>query len=295
MSINRLFMILVYISMFSCQEIIEVESPDIDKKPVANCWFSDNTPFAIHLSFPKSLLTDTFELIGNAQVYILSGNITDTLFYNEAGSYTNSGLIPDEGETYHLRVEINGYENICSNDIIPQFNLQITNIEYLKNICKDEEGDEYSEAYIQLTDNNPGKDYYGISIQKKKENGKYYSYQITSFSPEILNEGISQYYPEILVFNDELFDGASTNVKIRLYSDEATYVRIYAFSEEGYKYIKSWIIHEYTQDYDFWEVYEPLPLYSNIENGYGIFAGYSSKLYEIYPDSIQTFNKWPGN
>ncbi|VAW12831.1 hypothetical protein MNBD_BACTEROID01-168 [hydrothermal vent metagenome] len=275
--------------LISCQEQIEISLPQINRNPVVNCWLNANGSYIFHLSFPTSANSNSIQVIDSAKVFILSDNKVDTLFHTKNGFYCNSSFSPSQGKPYKLEVKIDNYKNLYSIDSIPQTKINISAIEYRKDYKIDEEGDEYSEIRVSITDIHEGNDYFGISVQSRNGKNGFYSHQITSYSPEIMNELGMETYPNILVFKDDLFENASTKLKIRFYDDKATYVKIYSFSFDAYKYIKSWIIHDYTKEYDFWEVYEPVPLYSNIENGYGIFAGYSSQLLEVYPDSTVTF------
>ena len=65
-----------------------------------------------------------------------------------------------------------------------------------------------------------------------------------------------------------------------------------SLSEDLYQYLKSYYHHNAVKPkfYEFWleDIFdrtEPVPVYTNIENGYGIFGGYSTSV-----DSISTTN-----
>jgi len=67
-----------------------------------------------------------------------------------------------------------------------------------------------------------------------------------------------------------------------------------SLSEELYLYLKSYYHHNAVKPrfYDSWleelfERSEPVPVYTNIENGYGVFGGYSTSI-----DSIETNNNF---
>lgn len=285
---KKLFIIFGLFITVSCHQLIEVELPPIKPRPVVNCWLNDNGSYNFNLSLTREVTTDTTLVIESAKVFIEAENQIFILPHKKKGFYYNPEFSPVSNVPYKLRVEIDGYLPLYSVDSIPSFSLKVNETKFFENFMKDGEGDEYSEIWINLTDIHKGHDYYGISVQGKSEN-RVYSLMISSSSPEIMNETAFEIYPEMLVFTDELFQNKSTTLKIRTYMEGANYVKLYRLSEQAYKYIKSWNIHDYTQDYDFWEVYEPQPLYSNIENGYGIFAGYSQQVFEVYPDSTITF------
>ena len=59
---------------------------------------------------------------------------------------------------------------------------------------------------------------------------------------------------------------------------QKTYLQVLYISAAYYEYLKTARLHDYTRENPF---AEPLSVYSNVENGYGIFAGYSSQTFEL--------------
>ncbi len=317
------FLPLILIILFiysSCIKEFEIDLPEIEVKPVVNCIFSPKCPFSVNLSLP-ALPTDTdFVSITDAEVSISGDNGTNfKLQHKGGGNYSNSLAIPEPGVFYNLKVEVDGYHVVTANDKIPESATKVT--DYLTEIRNDSdpingpsEGgvNTYYNLKLTLYNDLNIEDYMGISVVHNRiahhyrndsvylevESGKYVQGYIGSSDLVIASEGLENYdNASLLLFKDKLFSNESESVNIKVYIELAHkfWLKFYLYSPTCFTYFRTWIIHDYTKSYDFWEVYEPLPLYSNIENGYGIFAGYSSKLYEIYPDSIQTFNKWPGN
>ena len=56
------------------------------------------------------------------------------------------------------------------------------------------------------------------------------------------------------------------------------YLQVLYISEAYYQYLKTARLHDDTLANPF---AEPLNVYGNVENGYGIFAGYSSRTFEL--------------
>ena len=56
------------------------------------------------------------------------------------------------------------------------------------------------------------------------------------------------------------------------------YLQVLYISETYYEYLKTARLHDETRENPF---AEPLNVYGNVENGYGIFAGYSSRTFEF--------------
>ena len=83
-------------------------------------------------------------------------------------------------------------------------------------------------------------------------------------------------------FKDTLFDGRSHEIELscRFIEPEGRpfFLQVLYISETFYDHLQSARLHDYTRDNPF---AEPLNVYGNVENGYGIFAGYSSRTFEL--------------
>ena len=102
-------------------------------------------------------------------------------------------------------------------------------------------------------------------------------------APNALNSPIKpviDYYNILL--SDELFDGK--NVRLKLYSeysdyDTELYIYFRSVSRTYYQYKKKLLRHIENQYSNIWSgTGNPVTLFSNIENGYGIFAGYCEQV-----------------
>ncbi len=305
----------VCIGAVSCYKTIEVDLPETEIKPVVNCLFTPDEPFVVNVSLTKAPNDTNSYFIKNADVIISGEGISEkTLPHAGVGFYSIKDFYPERGIEYSISVIIPGYEKLIASDKIPNSLTRFQSTNSASGfITKPVEGTgEEGKIPVQIIKcniiNDWGySDHLGVAAIKNslihnyingeitiiEDKNNYTSSGLGSFDPVITTEGLDQYYPPLLLFKDDYFK--NVNVDVNFYFEKEVnskfWLRFFNFSPEAYNYIKSWIIHEYTQDYDFWEVYEPLPLYSNIENGYGIFAGYSSELYEIYPDSTLIYNE----
>lgn len=266
----------------ACQKIIEIDLPQHGQKPVVNCLFTNSEPFKVHLSLTKTADAMSYPLINDAEVSIFSdGHLLAVLPSKGEGTYFDSNVYPEENHSYSLQTSIPGYDQIIVEDFLPAFGIRVIDNDFKKNAGTDDAGFNYSELKVKMEDIDPQSNFYGIAVLCEQNNGEFYPIEITSNDPKIRGEMIVEDYPKILVFRDDLFNGSGTLISVKFSDDSATRFRLYTFSEAAFEYIKTLTIHNYTKDYDFWEVYEPIAVYSNIENGHGIFAGYSSRDYEI--------------
>ena len=312
--INCLFILLAVTIFSSCQKEIEVELEELIAKPVINCLFTSGKPFRVHISLSKNP-TDTSSHTINEALVVVYGNdgTEEQLSSSGNGYYSKSTVIPVAGVVYTLRVIVPGMDETSATGFVPLSAVKITNVESKAGYKTEPVMGTGEEARIPVQNlkvqfvHDPQKlDYMGLSVAQYattrhwsndsfaivEDKTKFNLGYLDSDDPAVLSEGLGTFYVhEMLLFRDINFTGQSAAVQFNVEKESSSkfWLRFFHFSPEAFQYVKSWFIHEYTQDYDFWEVYEPQPLYSNIENGYGIFAGYSMQLYEVYPDSTVTF------
>ena len=238
-----------------------------------------------------------------------SNGFTTRLSYSNRDYYINNSVLPKPGVLYSIMVKVPGFEVATAQNKIPNDRVNIQRIKSkaaLETEPVTGTGEEAS-INVQLLEvdfiqNMQSNDYMGVSVIIHPITHNYINDSVfitedrklyvqgflRTKDPSIKDEGLEGYFESgILLFKDKLFnhEKASITFSVEKKTSSKFWLHFFQFSHEAFLYTKSWIIHDYTKEYDFWELYEPLPLYSNIENGYGIFAGYSEQLYEIYPDS----------
>jgi hypothetical protein len=310
----------IFAFVLSCEKIIEIELPGLETKPIVNCLFSTNEPFKLHISLPKDPTDTIIYHVSNADVEIEGDDGTTIILeYTGEGLYTNGTILPNSGVLYTLNVNLSGFEKVTATGSIPFSETKVISVGSKSDIkispvmgTGEEASIKVQELKITISHDLSTNDYMGVSIVHDywtsnlindsaafageepiiEEILEYEIGYLDSDDPSIIIEGLENYEPALFLFKDELFTEETATVSFNFEKTTTSkfWLKFFQFSPEAYQYIKTWIIHDYTKDYDFWEVYEPLPLYSNIENGYGIFAGYSLQQFEVYPDSTQTFN-----
>ncbi len=311
---------LVFISFFvflftnSCRQEIEISFKDFVPKPVINCLFTPEEPFQVHISFSKTPVDTASYNIDNA-IVILYGddNTEEQLPLTDNGIYSRSTVIPREGVVYTLKVKIPDMDEVSATGSVPLNRAEITEIESKAGFKTEAVMGIGEEARIpvqniqmKFKNNSEKNNCMGVSVVQYattrhwsnnnfslvEDTTNFNLGYLNSNDPAILSEGLGNFYVyEMLMFRDINLTEQSSAVQFNIEKESSSkfWLRFFDFSPEAFQYVKSWFIHEYTQDYDFWEVYEPHPLYSNVENGYGVFAGYFMRLLEIYPDSTLIF------
>ena len=142
------------------------------------------------------------------------------------------------------------------------------------------------EANLDITLNDPAnKNYYMLEV-----------FETDTFYPS--DSGINYYYlfiddPAIgekqnaiaVLFNDEFFNGKSYRLTVKFDSyllnanpGYPVYVKLTSVNEDFYLYKKTFAAHLNNQGNPF---AEPVQVYNNIKNGFGIFGGFSSYTLRI--------------
>ena len=243
--------------------------------------------------------------VADAEVELLAGDrVVGELKFNDAAQvyvFEDSSL--QAGETYSLRVSAPGFETIRATDTaprpVPTFLLSYV-VDDSSRFEERDSGDTWIRGDLSIK----------FEIQDPPGQANYY--QIRTFESYSTEKGIlkqdgfiSTKDPSIMAdnsegspfeeegtfsgrapyFRDTLFDGQSHEIELscRFIEPEGRpfYLEILYISETFYDHLQSARLHVYTRDNPF---AEPLNVHGNVENGYGIFAGYSSQTFELILD-----------
>ncbi|PKP08113.1 MAG: hypothetical protein CVU09_17410 [Bacteroidetes bacterium HGW-Bacteroidetes-4] len=269
---------------------------NIDSKIVVNSIYSDDSVINIWLS-TSGIITEPYN--SNPTVFLVSVYENDELRYT---SQANSGKLnthirPNVSSKYKIEVSSNSFSSVSTTDSVPSI-VGITNAEFVFPIAVDEFGDYLGEAQVTFSDPVECKNYYELLINVGVNNyfTGFMDYPITD--PIILNEGDLDYYPSSIFFSDELINGQSYTLKIKvavgvvinsegIKPSSELYAELRSVSKNYYLYRKYLTRHLYNQQmnnkdfYDYLYNGEPVDMYSNIINGYGIFAGYQSSMSKL--------------
>ncbi|TVR83812.1 MAG: DUF4249 domain-containing protein [Chitinophagaceae bacterium] len=297
-SLNLIFLA-INLLFFSCTKEVTIDLPQFEPKLVVDCLFGHDDTLRLNLSKTKGILDfNEKKAIENALVIISEeGNNPDTLYHAGDGKYI-SKLIAKLTQSYTLDVSAPGFPTVNANDIMVHASPNMGNVSYIENIYVDEEaGYIVSQARIEILDDGTGKNYYELILRNRHliparntdelriSNVIY----LQSIDPVLSNESDIEYHPESLIFSNELFKGHSYILTVNyvtqpqyihnndlLEYDHDLIIILRKTSKAYYQFKKHLTRHLYHQESDFWSgVGEPVPMFSNIKGGYGIFAAYS--------------------
>ena len=281
----------------SCYKIVNIELPEVPPTLVVNSLITSNENIYVYVSSTKSPYDIDDKIIEDALVIIKTEhNNIDTLCYVGDDIY-ESNLLGINGLTYYIEVFKDGYNKVNSSDYIPNtFICNFTNFTDSVGIGSPSVGDKssyYSKFDISINDNGLEKNFYevyGYLIVRHKPNDIPTIWHMTCFSSDLIikNEGFNDLTSKSLLFSDELFNGENRSIEINYYPlsysnntlvdpNYSAIVCVRNVSENYFNYKKDLAIHSYgAAEFDFWSVTgNPVPMSSNIKDGYGVFAGYT--------------------
>lgn len=287
--------LIIFFSIFqiSCSKIIEIEL-DNTKALVLNSIFNTDSIFTFRISTTASLLSNYDTLNENLRFSLYE---EDKLIFESVSqsSLVKTDLKPLRGRKYSFELESGNFPTIKASDTIPRL-VPIDNAYMIFPAGVDAFGFYKAEAYISFTDPPTETNYYELLISSKPNgtNAWYSDYETND--PVLRNEGDQDYHPTSFLFSDELFNGESYTMRIKhgvgysLNDNKLTAFPIYAtlrsVSRTYYTYRKFYTRHAYNQQFqneflDFIFKGEPQNMFTNIENGYGIFAGYCESTFQM--------------
>ena len=281
---NYIFLGLYIFMLTSCIKEVSIKIPDYNSLPVVNCLFQSDSLMHIYISYSAS--TNDFILypkeINQLVVYENNEKIEVDYIFKEKTIITN--LRPKENNIYKLELLVDDNIKVVTSDLLP-FYKEFEIIDYISKVGKDDEGDYFSEVVIELFDSKETENYYELTYELHTKYGSISSGDLWSYDLAFVSEdGVEFYYPNLLFSNKFLKQGQNLlRFNFRYEGDEKDIViTLRSVSNNYYKYKKSLALHLDNQEGDIWDGGgNPVTLFSNIENGYGIFAGYQE-----YSDTI---------
>ncbi|MEA1878225.1 MAG: DUF4249 family protein [Bacteroidota bacterium] len=290
-----IIVLLAMISFLGCKDLVNENFEAVDPVQVVNSFLIQDSAVKIHVSMIRGLDDKEIELISNANVFlIVDGEWTEKLSYHFDGYYKGLTIV-EAGRKYSCVVELNGFKEIFCEDSIP-FPYELTGIEHINNAAINYEGIKI--PAIEFTfKNEPNEVRYGqFVIHLLTNQGTEYESWRKGFiqetvDPVLLSEGLN-----IQVFSNENITGNEYTMHVNYNTgssscgDDSCWVELYpvvfelrSISENYYNYLRQLKLYEKGRFPDFGGLsYGVFPLHSNVSNGYGIFAGYST----VYTDTI---------
>ena len=280
-----------------CELIVDIDVPEHEPAITLNCFFNTDTTFSVYLAEDRFILDNSpdFKPIPDATVTLYADGISMGQFLPSdsiEGIY-QLAIQPGRGVSYRITAEHPGYATVESTDQIP---MSLVDAEIRSLEKRASNYDDLIELTYAISDT-PGMDFYETVLYREERLYDYYEDEDTSYIYPIgvylqeisyskagasLNEFEDYERPNL--FSDELFDGRETEIRIEFYhyqyynpTDQPDSVRYFLnvrhVSENYYRYTTTKELQSSVDDNPFAQAAQ---VYTNITNGYGVFAGYNS-------------------
>ncbi len=278
-----IFLVLVVFSLSACEDFWEPRSivtnlPEHQPVLVINSFINPDSVFEVSVAKSRAFLAPPeYPFITDATVTIFeSGNRVAELFHTSDGLYRAINHRPRIGATYELNVSAENFAPVKAMVTIP-FPVKIDSVTVGT-------ATRFGTNTTLCFQDPPGEDnYYQLllfTIDSFAEMDTVLSITYFFSSDAVLRKPDDfedeSYYEDDAFFDDALFDGDFYDLDITFFDyfpPREMFVVLLTTSESYYNFRKSFDGQSATEDNPF---AEPVPVFTNIENGLGVFAGYSS-------------------
>lgn len=254
-----------------------------ERKLVLDCVFANNAPISAYISTNSFILDTSVVRVENALILLYENEqLVDTLRHQENGFY-QSACYPKVQTSYRIEVFAEGYEPVYAKDTLPNDHFSAQILSFQKHVTT-MEAIRMDLLSLRITDSNPGLDFYELELRESTvfSNGHVQYADLFYLSNSAISVK-SWEAPTVrtILFNDETFNNGTIDMDIFVKTNEKIppIVKLRKVSRQYYAFKTTLYYHHYnklTNRDDLDEIFkgEPVEMFSNIESGYGIFAGY---------------------
>lgn len=284
---------LVFIIWFlveACQKQVNIDLPYEGNKLVVNCLFFQDSIFAARVTSSSEIkyILD-YTIPNSSQVTLYEDGIykenmeVKTINFK---TYFVSKTLAKNGKTYTLKASAPGFEPIEGVDITPD-----APVFSAYNYVSNKNGiNSNSKINITIKDIPGANDYYLLRLYAADTNKSTIGtrYTISAYSQyyfqldQVTNSSalslFGDNFDNIAIFSDEIFNGKEITLQATVsdYSDkDYIAIELVHLTKDSYRYIKS--VNDQS-NIDGNPFAEPVTIYSNIKNGYGIVGGQSKVI-----------------
>jgi hypothetical protein len=285
---------LVLIASFSCRKKVDWHPPELEPMPVVNSIIKCGKPISVRVSLTVDFSGKTAPAVTNAVVLLYINNqLAETLEHTGDGLYQSQHIAQEDSE-YRCEVAIPGFPLAKCFTRTPK-RQEIIKFEHINKAGVDEEGLTHPAVKVTFSNAPSQALYYHIVITIDMHDNWQQPQLLNITDPILLNEGLP-----IVVFSNERINGDTYTMIINYTTGSASntnnagwvtklypvQVEIRTICYQYYKFIKQQYLYELSNNEPIFSVgaTSTFNLHSNVENGYGIFAAYTSVKSEIiYP------------
>lgn len=295
---------ILYVFIFLCTSCIDKISADLPAPPkrlVVNAVITPDSIFRVQVSRVTSATDSASRLLSSAQVYLLAPGRGAELLRPQGKGLYYSPTEPASGNVYTLRTEVSGYPSVSATDTMPAV-VPIREAWYSYPTATDQNNELLGTVVLRFDDPAPTTNFYEISCYQTAGQGSGVPLEARG-NAALVAEDDGGFNPQSLFFSDKLFNGQPFELRasfrpnghgttngVNTVSGEL-YLVLRSVSRTYYQYRKSWTRHLYNQGTkgdgtDLNQLLflgDPTALYSNVQGGYGVVAGYAKQTVLLRP------------
>lgn len=286
--------ILFFIILFaSCTLVVDVDIPIQEAKLIVNSLFTPDSVWQVEITDSRNILDDTHFIVREVDEIVIFDefeNIVATLSSNGFGVY-RSDKKPEHGKTYSVRIKSEGKKVLTARGIIPE-SISISSVK-IDTVLVNHEYGTTQNLVLEVKFKDPAEEvnyyrfdlivkqayeYYNPQTQELVKDTSRWVYFLQVDTPSLLEDNYSH-----SIISDAKFNGREVSIRFKpihglLGGNTKLDFISRNFSEEYYKYSTTLELQNNTREDPF---AQPVKVFSNINNGLGIFAGYSSTFHSI--------------
>jgi len=300
------FLLAIFI-LNSCHELVQSEFPDFDPFPVVLSILREGEPLEMRLSWTARIDDSPLRFIEDAQLRLFAnGEYFETLIHRQNGIYDASTIVASSVR-YTIEINIPGYETIIAADSLPTAVVP-TNVQLIPVSMRDEEGLPIPAVRFTFANNPAERRYYEAVILEVREEYEYvlenhpiwgeiwrpvrtgnYILSPVSFFHQFTDPILRSTGLQVPIFSNELITGNEYTMTVNFgvghfrFGDgpwvaniHPTVLELRSVSYDYYRYAIQKYLYEKGFAPEFGKPAPVFNLYSNINKGFGIFAGYSA-------------------
>ncbi|MEL6559743.1 MAG: DUF4249 domain-containing protein [Bacteroidota bacterium] len=286
----------------SCETVVDIDVPQEPPSLVVNGYLNtDSSNISFHLSKTDFILSESsFESILGADVTLKENGVEVGSFRETGIGVYTSDVAPGKGNTYELTVAKEGFNTVSAIGSIPDQTIDIIDVS-----VEEVDRNGYLENLVKVKIKDPGgvANFYEVGIFRYEP---VYDFETGELNEEdsVINfvylelegtefEDSPEKFGNTVLVDDLFFNGLEYEFNLLVSSyyftgdpffddddedERVFYVTVRNTSEDYYEYVRSVKI-QYWNDGD--PFAEPVIVEGNINNGFGIFAGFNSSVLEI--------------
>lgn len=290
----RLLMYTIAIFVITaCELVVPIDLPDQSSKLVLNGFLQADSSISVYLTNSFGMY-ETFSpsTIDNANITLSDGQGNSFLFTadtQEPARYNLDNVFVQPGEQYTITASAPDFPSVTGFTTVP-LPIGFDTVELEKGARLDRDGTQYDIWTLQLTDI-PNEDNYFLLRVRLQESMQEYGICYETLDPalaaiDFLGNGADVVYLCDGFFTDAIFKDGSYRLQVftdAFYTEKPDVTILFDLlhvDEAFYNYTQSSDLQYFTDGNPF---AEPVIVYNNIEQGFGVIGSYALTSYSFKP------------